>query len=85
LRSTWPSVPGTFYTWITSKIFTVISAYSRQQAIDDGVLVDVSAQARETGILLPTVLTTHLHQVLEDIPEESRGRTIVDGFTMCSG
>jgi hypothetical protein len=54
--------------------FTLISAYSRQQAIDDGVLVDVSAQARETGILLPTVLTAHLHQVLEDIPEESRGQ-----------
>jgi hypothetical protein len=36
--------------------------------------VDVSAQARETGILLPTVLTDHLHQVLEDIPDESRGQ-----------
>ena len=54
--------------------FTLISAYSRQQAIDDGVLVDVSAQVRETGILLPTVLTAHLHQVLEDIPEESWGQ-----------
>ena len=54
--------------------FTVISRYTRQQAIEDGVLVDVSAQAHETGILLPTVLTDHLQQVLEDIPAESWGQ-----------
>jgi hypothetical protein len=54
--------------------FALISTYTRQQAIDDGVLVDVSVQARETGILLPTVLTAHLHQVLEEIPAESLGQ-----------
>lgn len=54
--------------------FPVISQYTRRQAIEDGVLVDVSAQACETGILLPTVLTDHLQQVLEDIPAESRGQ-----------
>lgn len=54
--------------------FTVISRYTRQQAIEDGVLVDVSTQARETGILLPTVLTDHLQQVLEDIPTKSCGQ-----------
>ncbi|HWH58434.1 MAG TPA: DUF6573 family protein [Terriglobales bacterium] len=54
--------------------FTVISRYTRQQAIEDGVLVDVSAQARETGILLPTVLTDHLQHVLEEIPAESHGQ-----------
>jgi hypothetical protein len=51
-----------------------VATYTRQQAIDDGVLVDVGVQARETGILLPTVLTAHLQQVLEDIPEESCGQ-----------
>ena len=30
--------------------FTLIHSYSRQQAIEDGVLVDVTEQARETGI-----------------------------------
>jgi len=54
--------------------FTVISRYTRQQALEDGVLVDVSAQARETGILLPTVLSDHLQQALEDIPAESQGQ-----------
>jgi hypothetical protein len=54
--------------------FTLIHSYSRKQAIDDGVLADVSAQAQETGILLPTVISDHLHHVLEEIPAESRGQ-----------
>ena len=54
--------------------FELISSYSRQQAIEDGVLVDVTVQARETGILLPTVLTDHLHHVLEEIPAGSLGQ-----------
>jgi hypothetical protein len=39
----------------------VISRYTRAQAIDDGVLVDVSALAREAGIGFPTVITAGLH------------------------
>lgn len=35
----------------------VISVYSRAQAIEDGVLVDVSEMARETGIRFPVALT----------------------------
>ncbi len=52
----------------------IISRYSRAQAIEDGVLVDVTEQAKETGLLLPTVITDHVHNVLEDIPEESLGQ-----------
>ena len=52
----------------------IISCYTRAQAIEDGVLVDVTEQAKETGLLLPTVITDHLHHVLEDIPKESLGQ-----------
>jgi hypothetical protein len=52
----------------------IISRYTRGQAIDDGVLVEVTEQAKETGLLLPTVITDHLHNVLEDIPEDSLGQ-----------
>jgi hypothetical protein len=52
----------------------IISRYTRENAIDDGVLVDVTEQAKETGIRVPTVITSHLHQVLEDIPETSAGQ-----------
>ena len=54
--------------------FALIHSYSRQQAIADGVLVDVTSEARETGIPLPTVLTDHLHGILEKIPAESQGQ-----------
>ncbi|MEQ1828364.1 MAG: DUF6573 family protein [Pirellula sp.] len=35
----------------------VISAYSRAEAIEDGVLIDVSEAARDIGITLHTVVT----------------------------
>jgi uncharacterized protein DUF6573 len=52
----------------------IISRYTRAQAIEDGVLVDVTAQAKETGLLWPTVITDHVHHVLENIPKESLGQ-----------
>ena len=45
--------------------FTVISTYSRQQAIEDGVLIDITATAAEHGFKLHTVVTDNLyHQYL---------------------
>jgi hypothetical protein len=35
----------------------VVSRYTRAQAIEDGVLIDVSAVAREAGIKYPVALT----------------------------
>jgi hypothetical protein len=52
----------------------IIYRYTRQNAIDDGVLVDVTEQAWETGIRLPSVVTAHLHDVLEHIPAQSVGQ-----------
>lgn len=39
----------------------IISAYSRADAIREGILVDVSPVAREAGITVPTALTQALH------------------------
>jgi hypothetical protein len=36
----------------------VISTYTRTQAIDDGVLIDVGDMAREAGFNLPVAMTT---------------------------
>ena len=41
-----------------------ISSYSRAQAIEDGVLVDVSALAREAGIRFPVAVTAGVFAVL---------------------
>lgn len=38
--------------------FDVIYTYTRKQAIEDGVLVDVSMAAREAGIRFPVALTS---------------------------
>ncbi|MCB1677693.1 MAG: hypothetical protein KDI16_03300 [Halioglobus sp.] len=35
----------------------VIASYSRQQAIEDGVLIDVTATAREAGFVLPVAVS----------------------------
>ena len=52
----------------------IIFRYTRENAIDDGVLVAITEQIKETGIRVPTVITGHLHQVLEDIPKTSAGQ-----------
>lgn len=47
----------------------VIFAYSRKQAIEDGVLVDVSERAREAGFKWPFAMTAEVWGLIEDIPE----------------
>jgi len=44
----------------------VIYQYSRKQAIEDGVLVDISEMAREAGIKFPVAVTRAVFCVLED-------------------
>jgi hypothetical protein len=39
----------------------VIFAYTRQQALSDGVLVDVSSLAKEAGFVFPVALTETLY------------------------
>lgn len=39
----------------------VISVYTRAQALQDGVLLDVSDLAREAGFTWPTALSDHLY------------------------
>src|ERR1035437_461547 len=47
----------------------VISAYSRAQAIEDGVLVDVSSVAREAGIKFPVAMTRTVWGKYVEVPE----------------
>lgn len=46
-----------------------IYRYSRAQAIEDGVLVDVSETAREAGITFPVALTAAVYQLFVVVPE----------------
>jgi len=56
----------------------VISVYTRKQAIEDGVLIDITEAARQFGFMLPFAITSNLHQQyvappqdVQDIPGQS--------------
>lgn len=51
----------------------VISAYTREQAIEDGVLADVSVAAQEAGIKYPVALTSAVYERYVKVPEELAG------------
>ena len=54
----------------------VIYTYTRAQALEDGVLIDVSQMAAEAGFRLPTVITADLHATLTPNPyEQSLGQS----------
>lgn len=46
----------------------VISRYTRAQALDDGVLVDVSEMAHEAGFVIPVAVTQAVWSDVNDIP-----------------
>ena len=50
------------------KAADVIYTYSRKQAIEDGVLGDVTAEAVEAGFNCPVAVTSALWDIIEDIP-----------------
>ena len=52
----------------------VIYAYTRAQAIEDGVLIDVSEPAKEAGIKHPTALTSAVWADYVKVPAELRGQ-----------
>jgi len=52
----------------------VIYAYTRAQAIEDGVLIDVSETAKEAGIKFPTALTSAVWADYVAVPAELKGQ-----------
>ena len=51
----------------------VVFAYSRRQAIEDGVLVDVTEIAREAGFRIPVALSRSVWERLVALPEGYQG------------
>ncbi len=51
----------------------VIFSYTRAQAIEDGVLVDVSETAREAGFRIPVALSRAVWERLVALPDGYRG------------
>ena len=60
--------------------FELISVYTRAQALEDGVLVDVSARAKEAGIKLPTAVTRAVwNQYVELTPAAEKAGNDIEG------
>mgnify|MGYP001053751248 FL=1 len=59
----------------------LIYTYTRAQALEDGVLVDVSELAREAGFVWPVALTAAVWALVEDIPARYRAWQTVEGRT----
>lgn len=58
----------------------VIYSYTRAQALEDGVLVDVSEMAQEAGFKFPVALTQRLHaEVITPDPRAAEEGQSVDG------
>lgn len=51
----------------------VISSYTRQNAIADGFLIDVSVVAKEAGITYPVALTNRVYCDYVEVPEGMEG------------
>ena len=52
----------------------VIYAYTRAQALEDGVLVDVSEMAKEAGIKFPVALTSAVYGKYVEVPHGITGQ-----------
>lgn len=59
--------------------FTIIHAYTRKQALADGVLVDVSEMAQEAGIKFPTAVTAAVWAQYVEVPENGAEGQDVEG------
>ncbi len=55
---------------------TIIYTYTRAQAIEDGVLIDVSEMAKEAGIKWPVAVTAAVWALTEDILPEHRHQDV---------
>jgi hypothetical protein len=62
----------------TDNNWNLIYAYTRAQAIEDGVLVDVTEQAKAIGFKLHTVVTDHLFHGYVEPPAglEGEGQSV---------
>jgi hypothetical protein len=52
----------------------VIYAYTRAQALEDGVLVDVSRMAKEAGVTFPVALTATVYGKCVEVPDGVTGQ-----------
>ena len=64
---------------MTEMFGDVISTYTRKQAIDDGILVDITSTAQEAGLKFPVAMTKAAYEdCVEWTAEDSKRQTYQD-------
>jgi len=58
------------------KDFPVISSYTRQEAIDDGTLINITDITKQRGFKFPVCITSRLYACLESIPKKYSLETV---------
>jgi hypothetical protein len=60
----------------------VVYSYTRKQAIEDGVLIDISEESREAGLRFPVAMTSTLYDkyIKTDIPGQDDSGRLWDVF-----
>ncbi len=65
---------------MNSEGFELIYSYTRKQALEDGVLIDVTEQAKEVGFKVPTAVSDRLyHEYIVPSKEMKRFGQSVEG------
>lgn len=57
-----------------SEKLDVVHSYSRKQALEDGVLIDVTETAREAGFRFPVALTAAVYGPYVEVPDGVSGQ-----------
>ena len=48
----------------------IVSKYTRKDALEEGCLIDVTAQAKENGFKFPVAITRELYNEINNIPSQ---------------
>ncbi|MDK2955797.1 MAG: hypothetical protein PWQ57_1293 [Desulfovibrionales bacterium] len=66
--------------------FKLIYSYPRKQTLDDGILIDVSAQAKESRFKVPVAVSANLYRgyVYHQKDSKGKGNPSKVGFTTSS-
>lgn len=60
-----------------SNSFSVIATYSRKEAIEDGVLIDISKLAMEAGFKCNVCVTAAVWNLINNIPDEYEYQDVI--------
>ncbi len=69
----------------TGDVSELVHSYTRREALDDGFLVNVSAMAREVGILYPVALTRGVYESYVVVPPKVSGQDLLGDCTTWFG